>query len=64
MRARVPTLHCDGDDGECYAWDLDYYETGASSVDGVQLSQGQRTPGWVSTPTSDLCPDHAKEHVE
>jgi hypothetical protein len=59
MRGTVPTIQCDAEDGFCGAWDVDHYETGASSVDGVRMTTEQRSPGWVSTKDTDHCPEHA-----
>lgn len=60
MRDRTPTIHCDAEDGDCGTWDVDYYETGASSVDGIRVSSEQRSPGWTNSDDGDLCPEHAK----
>lgn len=64
MRARTPTIHCDGDDGDCGAWDMDHYETCASSVGGISITQDRRAPGWVNSDDGDYCPEHAKEVVD
>jgi hypothetical protein len=58
MRSTTPTIHCDGDDGECGRWDVDWYEATASTVSGVRITATTRAPGWTSTDDSDLCPDH------
>lgn len=59
MRASTPTLNCDAEDGFCGAWDVDHYETGASAVDGVQITSTARAPGWRNTEAEDYCPEHA-----
>lgn len=64
MRASVPTVHCDGDDGWCTDWSVDYYEQGASAVDGVRVSENERAPEWVSDEVSDYCPDCAKGETD
>lgn len=62
MRGRTPTIHCDGDDGLCGAWDVDNYEATVSTLDGVQITAERRAPGWVSTDFEDFCPEHAATH--
>lgn len=64
MRGRTPTLHCDAEDGLCGTWDVDYYEETVSTVNGVQVTEEQRAPGWHNTKLTDLCPEHAKEGDE
>lgn len=59
-RSETPTLHCDSEDG-CSNWDVDYYETTASSVDGVRVTKDQRAPGWRCTDDEDMCAEHATE---
>jgi hypothetical protein len=59
VRGRTPTIHCDGDDGNCGAWDVDYYEATANSVNGISITSEHRAPGWVSTNLWDFCPEHA-----
>lgn len=58
MRGTVPTLHCDAEDGFCGIWDVDYYESSVSSVDGTPVTAVERSPGWLSTEMEDFCPDH------
>jgi hypothetical protein len=60
MRGSTPTLHCDAEDGFCGSWDVDYYEATTSTVGGVRITEDRRAPGWVNTPESDLCPQHAE----
>lgn len=64
MRGSTPTLHCDANEGFCGTWDVDYYEATASTVNGVKITDKKRAPGWVSTKTSDYCPEHATEAGE
>jgi hypothetical protein len=59
MRSHTPTLHCDADDGDCGTWDVDYWATDASSVNGVRITAESRSPGWLTTDEADLCPEHA-----
>lgn len=59
MRGTTPTLHCDGDDGFCGAWDVDYYAATVSAIDGVPVTEEHRAPGWVSTNLDDFCAEHA-----
>ena len=60
MRDRMPVLYCDGDEGECNAWERDFYEMTAHSVDGVRITATERAPGWQSTKDDrDFCPKHA-----
>lgn len=61
MRGPVPTLHCDAEDGLCGNWEVDYYETGASKVDGRRVTLSERAPGWTSTDLVDYCPEHMPE---
>jgi hypothetical protein len=58
MRSTTPTIHCDADDMDCGAWDVDYYKATASSVGGVKITREQRAPGWVTTKDADYCPEH------
>lgn len=60
MRGSTPTLYCDGEDGDCGAWSVDYCEATASTVDGVRITERQRAPRWTSTSDKDLCPDHSE----
>jgi hypothetical protein len=39
---------------------VDNYESCVSHVNGIRITATQRTPGWLSTPDVDYCPDHAK----
>src|SRR5699024_13632 len=64
VRGRTPTIHCDAEDGTCGAWDVDHFETGAYTVNGVPITSTQRAPGWVSTDLDDYCPEHASESQE
>lgn len=57
-RDHMPIISCDGDDGSCGRIETDYYESCASSVDGVRITSTQRAPGWSSTGDEDFCPDH------
>lgn len=60
MRGRTPTLHCDGEDGDCGAWDVDYYTATVSTINGVPVTQEHRAPGWFSTRDDyDYCLEHA-----
>jgi len=59
MQSRTPTIHCDAEDGECGAWDVDYYAIDVSAVDNIRVTAEQRTPGWVSAANEDYCPEHA-----
>ena len=62
MKGTAPTLHCDGDDGNCADWEVDYYSTDVSSINGIRPTLTERAPGWVSTEADeDYCPDHAAE---
>lgn len=61
MRGRRPALLCDGDDGECGAWDVDYWTETASMVNGIRITSTRRAPGWVSTDDGDWCREHAQE---
>jgi hypothetical protein len=61
MRASEALLHCDGEDGFCGAWDLDYYAQTASSVGGVKITLTERAPGWTSVGDSDYCPEHRND---
>lgn len=62
MRGTVPTLHCDAEDGFCGVWDVDHYESSASSVNGTPVTAVERSPGWLSTETEDFCPAHNKNN--
>lgn len=58
MRGRSSTLHCDGENGFCGTWDLDYYEATVSSVNDIPVTTTERAPGWTSTPDGDdFCPE-------
>lgn len=63
MRAQRPVLLCDAAEELCDAWDIDYYEEGASSFDGIQLTPEQRFPGWYSNGHEDFCPRHADNNM-
>lgn len=60
-QSHTPTIHCDGDDAFCGAWDIDHYETGASTVNGVQITRAERSPGWLTNGDEDYCPEHKSE---
>lgn len=61
MRASVPSIHCDDESG-CDAWEIDHYETCASTVGGVKITSEQPAPGWTRTPAGDdFCPEHAPQ---
>lgn len=55
MRARTPTIHCDGD--YCDNWSVDFYEANASTVNGYRISREVRAPLWVCDDTNDYCPE-------
>lgn len=59
MRGKTPTLHCDGDEGDCGTWDVDYWAADVSSVNGVRITDAARAPGWRTTDAGDFCPEHA-----
>jgi hypothetical protein len=61
MRADTPLLYCDGDDGDCGAWDLDYYAQTATTVGDVRITLEERAPGWTSKGDSDYCPEHRND---
>lgn len=58
MRGTAPILTCDAVDGFCGEWEIDHYETGASSIGGVRLTSIERAPGWTSTEDGDFCRHH------
>lgn len=59
MRASEALIFCDGDDGDCGAWELDYYAQNASAVNGTPITLTERAPGWTTTADdADYCPDH------
>lgn len=60
-RGRTPTLHCDGEDGDCGAWEVDYWGADVSSVNGIRVTRDNRAPGWVSTDSGDWCAEHSGE---
>lgn len=64
MRSTTPTLHCDGEDGGCGTWDVDYYACAVSSVNGVRITKTTRAPEWRSTESGDFCPEHAGAEEE
>jgi hypothetical protein len=61
MRGQTPTIHCDAEDGLCGNWDVDNYETTASTVNGVRITAQERAPGWKNSDDEDLCPQHVPE---
>ena len=63
MRGTAPTITCDGDGGLCDEWGVDFYEVGASFVDGTRLTDSQRIPRW-STGDYDYCPEHQSTNQE
>ena len=65
MRGRTPTLHCDGEGGDCGNWDVDNYTATVSAIDGVPVTRKHRAPGWVSNDDDhDYCPEHVAEAGE
>jgi hypothetical protein len=58
MRATMPVIHCDGDDGDCGAWDTDYYVGNVDSVGDVRITEASPAPGWTYDRKADfhLCP--------
>lgn len=56
-RSRVPTVHCDHEDG-CDAWDLDSYAMTVSTIDSIPVTATHRALGWESADDVDLCPEH------
>jgi hypothetical protein len=61
VRFRRAVVMCDGDDGECGRWDVDYYTETADTVDGVKITSEAPAPGWTSNGLEDFCPDHKEE---
>jgi hypothetical protein len=59
MQSHTPTVHCDGDEGSCGSWDVDYFEATASTVGGVRITSERRAPGWLTVRDEDFCPEHA-----
>ena len=60
MRGSTQIIICDAEDGFCGSWDVDHYETGASTVGGVRITSEERSPGWrTGDGDVDLCPEHA-----
>lgn len=57
-RATAPVLICDLEDG-CDQWTADDYGMDVSAVNGVRVTSEHRSPGWLSTPSADYCPEHA-----
>lgn len=69
MRSLTPLLHCDGDEGLCDEWAVDYYAEGLTSVDGKPITTLRRSPGWVTVVSErdgehDFCPRHNGGHTE
>lgn len=58
MKATIPVIYCDAEDGTCGEWTTDYYEAGAFAVNGVRTTP--MPEGWAATPNPDehLCPKH------
>ena len=61
MKGTAPIITCDAEDGFCGNWDVDHWETSASTVGGVRITCEERSPGWHCTDDADLCPEHAPE---
>ena len=61
MKGTQRVLWCDGD---CGAMTVDFWAETVSSVNGIPITVTARAPGWVSTPVTDLCPDHAPQLTE
>lgn len=61
MRGTTPIIVCDGLDGSCGNWDIDYYESSATTVGGVRVTETQRAPLWVNSDLGDFCPAHQHE---
>lgn len=61
MQSREAVIICDGGDGECDEWDLDFYEQNASRVGGTRITSTERAPGWTSSDAGDFCPAHKPE---
>jgi hypothetical protein len=59
VKGSAPIITCDHED-ICDEWEIDHYETGASTVGGVRITRTERAPGWVNG-DEDFCPEHAKE---
>lgn len=57
MRASTSIILCDGDEGLCACWELDYWAQGASTVNGVRITQEAPAPGWICSDVADLCPE-------
>ena len=60
MRSSTPTLHCDAEDGFCGAWDVDYDRATVSAVNGIQITDEERAPGWTTADGEDFCPEHSR----
>ena len=62
-RGTAPIIQCDAEDGFCGVWEIDHYETGASTVNSVPVTASERSPGWLSDGDEDYCPEH-KENID
>lgn len=68
MRGKTPTLHCDGDGGDCGTWDVDLYACDASSTSGLvdgkwvttKITAAERAPGWICSDEGDYCSAECK----
>ena len=63
-QAKRSVLMCDAEDGDCGAWEVDYYAETASTVDGIPITHEHRAPGWTSTRLEDFCPEHSPATTE
>jgi hypothetical protein len=64
MQSKTPTVHCDAEDGFCGAWDVDFYASTVSAVNGVRVTRDRPAPGWVRVGEEDFCPEHAPTKKE
>ena len=61
----MPIIQCDGDDGFCLAWSIDYYTQGADRASGVKITRTHPAPYWVAGSDDEhYCPTHSLAHEE
>lgn len=61
----MPIIQCDGDDGFCLAWSIDYYTQGANRACGVKITHTHPAPYWAAGPGDEhYCPTHNPANEE
>lgn len=55
----MPIIQCDGRDGRCPAWSIDYYAQRMYTISGIKITRTHPAPYWVAEADDEhYCPIH------